>query len=80
MRQASRVRFRFDDEALEVLIGGSEDKTENAFVGGARTLPCCKGFCHALLHLSTFGIKTQAQGALIEFNHLPSLLHSRLQT
>ena len=34
MYQASRVRFRFDDEALEVLIGKSEDKTENAFVGG----------------------------------------------
>jgi hypothetical protein len=32
------VRFRFDDEALEVLIGKSEDKTENAFVGGAHTL------------------------------------------
>lgn len=66
MRQASRVRFRFDDEVLEVLTGDSEDKTENAFVGGVRTLPYCKGFCHALLHLSTFGLKTQAQGALIQ--------------
>jgi len=76
VRQASRVRFRFDDEALEVLIGESEDKTENAFVGGVRTLPCCKGFRHALLHLSTFGMKTQAQGALTEINHSLSLLHS----
>lgn len=65
MRQASRVRFRFDDEALEVLIGGSEDKTENAFVGGVRTLPCCKEFCCAQLYLSTFKMKAQAQGALI---------------
>jgi len=32
------VRFHFDDEALEVLIGKSEDKTENAFVGGARAV------------------------------------------
>jgi hypothetical protein len=30
--QASRVRFVFDDEALEVVIGAQE--TENAFVGG----------------------------------------------
>lgn len=32
--QASRVQFVFDDEALEVLIKGSQDETENAFVGG----------------------------------------------
>lgn len=32
--QASRVRFIFDDEALEVVIGAQADKTENAFVGG----------------------------------------------
>ncbi len=32
------MRFRFDDEALEVLIGKSEDKTENAFVGGAHAV------------------------------------------
>lgn len=33
--QASRVKFIFDDEALEVVIGEKEEKTENAFVGGA---------------------------------------------
>ncbi|KAK9832598.1 hypothetical protein WJX81_002696 [Elliptochloris bilobata] len=32
--QASRVRFRFEDDALEVLIGESNEKTENKFVGG----------------------------------------------
>mmetsp|Transcript_13620 Transcript_13620/g.29179 ORF Transcript_13620/g.29179 Transcript_13620/m.29179 type:complete len:189 (+) Transcript_13620:65-631(+) len=31
--QASRVRFRFDDEALEVLVGADKE-TENVFVGG----------------------------------------------
>lgn len=32
--QASRVRFRFDREALEVVVGEEADKSENAFVGG----------------------------------------------
>lgn len=32
--QASRVRFIFDDEGLEVVIGKAQEKTENAFVGG----------------------------------------------
>jgi hypothetical protein len=32
--QASRVRFVFEDDALEVVIGQQKDKTENAFVGG----------------------------------------------
>lgn len=33
--KASRVRFRFEDDALEVLLGDSDAKTENKFVGGA---------------------------------------------
>ena len=33
--QASRVRFVFDDEALEVVVGQQKAKTENVFVGGA---------------------------------------------
>lgn len=33
--QTSRVKFVFDDEALEVVIGETQAKTENAFVGGA---------------------------------------------
>lgn len=32
--QASRVKFVFDDEALEVVVGKQQDETENAFVGG----------------------------------------------
>jgi hypothetical protein len=32
--QASRVRFVFDDEGLEVVIGKVQEKTENVFVGG----------------------------------------------
>jgi len=33
--QASRVKFVFDDNALEVVVGKRDEKTENAFVGGA---------------------------------------------
>jgi hypothetical protein len=33
--QASRVKFVFDDEALEVVIGDTSAKTTNKFVGGA---------------------------------------------
>ena len=46
------MRFRFDDEALEVLIGDSDAQTENKFVGGACAWGCHAvgvGFC-ALLH------------------------------
>jgi hypothetical protein len=32
--QASRVKFVFDDEALEVVIGEQQKDTENVFVGG----------------------------------------------
>ncbi|KAL4440426.1 hypothetical protein ABPG75_003427 [Micractinium tetrahymenae] len=32
--QANRVRFVFDDEALEVVVGPGKQKSENAFVGG----------------------------------------------
>ncbi|EFN53913.1 hypothetical protein CHLNCDRAFT_136114 [Chlorella variabilis] len=32
--QANRVRFVFDEEALEVLIGPGAKKSDNAFVGG----------------------------------------------
>ncbi|KAF8067261.1 ATJ10 [Scenedesmus sp. PABB004] len=33
--QATRVKFQFEDDALEVVIAGKEEqKTENAFVGG----------------------------------------------
>lgn len=32
--QASRVRFRFEADALEVVLGDQGDKSENAFVGG----------------------------------------------
>ena len=32
--QASRVRFIFEPDALEVVIGEKQEKTENAFVGG----------------------------------------------
>lgn len=33
--QATRVRFVFDADALEVVIGEQQEKSENAFVGGA---------------------------------------------
>jgi hypothetical protein len=33
--QATRVRFVFEDDALEVVIGKAQEKSENAFVGGA---------------------------------------------
>lgn len=32
--QASRVRFRFEADALEVVLGEKESKSENKFVGG----------------------------------------------
>lgn len=32
--QATRVKFVFEDDALEVVIGEQKEKTENAFVGG----------------------------------------------
>lgn len=32
--QASRVRFRFEADALEVVLGENESKSENKFVGG----------------------------------------------
>lgn len=32
--QASRVRFRFEDDALEVVLGEQNNKSENKFVGG----------------------------------------------
>ncbi len=32
--QATRVKFQFDDEALEVLIGDEKAESDNAFVGG----------------------------------------------
>jgi len=32
--QASRVKFRFEADALEVVIGEKEDKSDNKFVGG----------------------------------------------
>jgi hypothetical protein len=32
--QSNRVKFVFDDEALEVIIEGQEEQPENAFVGG----------------------------------------------
>ena len=32
--QASRVKFVFDDEALEVVIGPNNAESENKFVGG----------------------------------------------
>lgn len=32
--QASRVKFVFDDEALEVVIGENNAESENKFVGG----------------------------------------------
>jgi hypothetical protein len=32
--QATRVRFRFEDDALEVVVGQQQDESENAFVGG----------------------------------------------
>lgn len=32
--QASRVKFVFDDEALEVVVGERLEESENAFVGG----------------------------------------------
>eukprot|EP00884_Botryococcus_braunii_P008115 jgi/Botrbrau1/17304/Bobra.0015s0057.1 len=32
--QASRVRFRFEADALEVVIGNKQESSENAFVGG----------------------------------------------
>jgi len=32
--QASRVRFRFEADALEVVIGDKEEKSDNKFVGG----------------------------------------------
>jgi hypothetical protein len=32
--QASRVKFVFEDEYLEVVIGEQKEKSENAFVGG----------------------------------------------
>ena len=32
--QASRVRFVFTDDSLEVLLGEEQEETENAFVGG----------------------------------------------
>ena len=32
--QATRVKFIFDDSSLEVLVGATQEKTENAFVGG----------------------------------------------
>lgn len=32
--QATRVRFRFGPDALEVVIGEQQDSSENAFVGG----------------------------------------------
>lgn len=32
--QATRVKFCFDDEALEVLVGEEKEESENAFVGG----------------------------------------------
>ncbi len=39
--QATRVKFVFDDEALEVVIAGKEEKeTENAFVGGRNRWRC----------------------------------------
>lgn len=37
--QASRVQFVFDKEALEVLVKGSAEETENAFVGGRNRWP-----------------------------------------
>lgn len=35
--QASRVKFIFGPEALEVRIGEAEEEFENAFVGGPNT-------------------------------------------
>lgn len=32
--QASRVKFRFEPDALEVVLGEKENKSENKFVGG----------------------------------------------
>ena len=32
--QASRVKFVFDDDSLEVVLGKTNAETENAFVGG----------------------------------------------
>ena len=32
--QASRVKFVFEKDALEVVIGEKDEKSENAFVGG----------------------------------------------
>lgn len=32
--QASRVRFRFESDALEVVLGEQGNKSENKFVGG----------------------------------------------
>ena len=32
--QASRVRFIFRDDSLEVVLGEAQEETENAFVGG----------------------------------------------
>jgi hypothetical protein len=32
--QASRVKFVFRDDSLEVVLGEQQEETENAFVGG----------------------------------------------
>ena len=32
--QASRIRFVFDSDSLEVVLGNENKETENAFVGG----------------------------------------------
>ena len=34
MLQASRVKFVFEDDTLEVVLGEQQAETENAFVGG----------------------------------------------
>ena len=49
------MRFRFEDDALEVLLGDSDAKTENKFVGGACAWdPCAVNFSFVpLLHVPT---------------------------
>ena len=37
--QASRVKFRFDDEALEVVSGEAQERSDNSIIGGANRWP-----------------------------------------
>lgn len=39
--QASRVRFIFRDDELEVALGEAQEKTENSFVGGENVWKFC---------------------------------------